>query len=52
MDNGELFERGQKVLPGGVCSSTRLNQGLGYPVYVQSAEGARFTCPVRQHDVS
>ena len=44
MDNIELFERGQQVLPGGVCSSTRLNQGLGYPVYLQRAEGARFTC--------
>jgi glutamate-1-semialdehyde 2,1-aminomutase len=43
MNNAELFERGKKVLPGGVCSSTRLNQGLGYPVYVERAEGARFT---------
>lgn len=43
MKNAELFERGKQVLPGGVCSSTRLNQGLGHPVYVERAEGSRFT---------
>ena len=43
MTNAELFERGRKVLPGGVCSSTRLNQALGHPLYVDRAEGAHFT---------
>ena len=39
----DWFARGKKVLPGGVCSSTRLNQGLGAPVYVTQSEGAHFT---------
>ena len=43
MENAALFARGKQVLPGGVCSSTRLNQGLGHPVYVERAEGAHFT---------
>ena len=43
MTNAELFDKGKQVLPGGVCSSTRLNQGIGHPVYVEHAEGARFT---------
>jgi glutamate-1-semialdehyde 2,1-aminomutase len=38
----ELFERGRHVLPGGVCSSTRLNKALGRPVYAARARGARF----------
>jgi len=42
MTNQELFEQAKRVLPGGVCASTRLNQGLGQPVYVAHAEGARF----------
>ncbi len=41
--NAELFERAQKVLPGGVCSSVRFNRGIGHPVYVAKADGARFT---------
>ncbi|MDP7632490.1 MAG: aminotransferase class III-fold pyridoxal phosphate-dependent enzyme [Candidatus Latescibacteria bacterium] len=41
----ELFERGSQCLPGGVCASTRLNQALGHPVYVDHAFGARV------HDV-
>ncbi len=43
MDNETLFEKAKKVLPGGVCSSVRLNQGLGHPVYIAEADGARFT---------
>jgi len=35
------FDRGRRVLPGGVCSSTRLNQALGKPLYLSRAEGAR-----------
>lgn len=41
--NAELFERAKKVLPGGVCSSVRFNRGIGHPVYVEKAEGSRFT---------
>lgn len=37
-----LIERGRKVLPGGVCSSTRLNQAWGAPVYASRAKGSRF----------
>ncbi|HIG45089.1 MAG TPA: aminotransferase class III-fold pyridoxal phosphate-dependent enzyme [candidate division Zixibacteria bacterium] len=40
MDKTILFERGRQVLPGGVCSSTRLNEGLGHPLYLSRAEGA------------
>jgi glutamate-1-semialdehyde 2,1-aminomutase len=36
------YARGKQVLPGGVCSSTRLNQGLGQPLYGARAKGARF----------
>jgi len=43
MTTAEMFARGKQVLPGGVCSSTRLNQALGAPMYVQQAEGAHFT---------
>ncbi len=37
-----LIERGRKVLPGGVCSSTRFNQAWGRPVYASRAKGSRF----------
>ena len=37
-----LYQRGQSVLPGGVCSSTRLNQAWGRAVYASRAKGARF----------
>jgi glutamate-1-semialdehyde 2,1-aminomutase len=40
MDKTILFKRGRRVLPGGVCSSTRLNEGLGHPLYLSRAEGA------------
>ena len=43
MNNTELFNRAKKVLPGGVCSSVRLNQALGHPVYVARTDGSRFT---------
>lgn len=43
MRSDRLFEQAKGVLPGGVCASTRLNQGLGKPVYVTEARGARFT---------
>lgn len=43
MTGAQLFEAGKQVIPGGVCSSTRLNQALGWPIYVVSAEGSRFT---------
>ncbi len=39
----DLYDRAKKVLPGGVCSSVRLNHGIGPPVYVTQADGARFT---------
>jgi len=42
MNNADLYERAKKVLPGGVCSSVRLNQGLGHPVYLAKTEGARM----------
>ncbi len=37
-----LIERGRKVMPGGVCSSTRFNQAWGVPVYASRAKGSRF----------
>jgi glutamate-1-semialdehyde 2,1-aminomutase len=43
MRSDELFEQAKAVLPGGVCASVRLNQGLGKPVYVTEARGAHFT---------
>lgn len=41
MNSTAWFDRGRQVLPGGVCSSTRLNQALGHPLYLSHAEGAR-----------
>jgi glutamate-1-semialdehyde 2,1-aminomutase len=38
----DWYRRGRDVIPGGVCSSTRFNQGIGGPVYAASAKGARF----------
>lgn len=43
LSNAQWYERGNAVLPGGVCSSTRLNQGIGSPVYVARSDGSRFT---------
>jgi len=41
-DYRALIERGREVLPGGVCSSTRFNQGWGAPLYASRAKGAKF----------
>lgn len=38
----DWYRRGREVIPGGVCSSTRFNQGIGGPVYASRAKGARF----------
>ena len=38
----DLITRGESVLPGGVCSSTRRNRAWNKPVYAQHAQGARF----------
>ena len=40
MSIAELYERAKQVLPGGVCSSTRVNQALGHPLYLERADGA------------
>ena len=37
-----LFKRGEAVIPGGVCSSTRRNKAWNSPVYAQRAAGSRF----------
>ncbi|MCC7492181.1 MAG: aminotransferase class III-fold pyridoxal phosphate-dependent enzyme [Fimbriimonadaceae bacterium] len=37
----ELWDRASQHLPGGVCSSTRLNQGLGFPVILDRGAGGR-----------
>ena len=36
------YEKARQVLPGGVNSSTRLNTGIGFPVYASHAAGDRF----------
>ena len=41
-DMDQLYERGRRVLPGGVCSSTRWNAAWQKPVYAQRSKGARF----------
>ncbi len=35
----ELYERGQRVLPGGVTAAARANAAIGHPFYVARAEG-------------
>lgn len=37
----ELYERAQRVIPGGVTAAARLNKFLGRPFYVSRAEGSR-----------
>lgn len=37
-----LYERARRVLPGGVCSSTRWNAAWKKPVYAQRSLGSRF----------
>ncbi len=39
----EQWERAKKLLPGGVNSSTRLNQAIGTPFYVSNGKGSRVT---------
>ena len=39
----EHFRAASEVMPGGVNSSTRVNQALGTPMYVAHAEGSRIT---------
>ena len=41
MTSREQYERAMKVMPGGVNSSTRLNQALGMPFFASRAEGGR-----------
>ena len=36
------YEKARKVLPGGVNSSTRLNTGIGFPLYASRAAGDRI----------
>ena len=36
---GDLYERAQRVLPGGVTAAARVNSALGRPFYVSRAEG-------------
>jgi glutamate-1-semialdehyde 2,1-aminomutase len=37
----ELFTYASQYLPGGVCSSARVHNSLGHPVYISRAEGSR-----------
>lgn len=37
----DQYERAQKSLAGGVSASTRLNRGVGHPMYFDRAEGCR-----------
>jgi glutamate-1-semialdehyde 2,1-aminomutase len=41
-DAAALYARGRQVLPGGVCSSTRLSAALQRPLYLSRAEGAHL----------
>ncbi|MCD6415987.1 MAG: aspartate aminotransferase family protein [Planctomycetes bacterium] len=36
-----LYERARRVIPGGVCSATRLNRALGFPFFASRGEGSR-----------
>jgi glutamate-1-semialdehyde 2,1-aminomutase len=47
--SGELFERAQRSMPGGVPMSWMAKWPGAYPVFVERAEGAHFTC-VDGHD--
>jgi len=37
----DQYKRASKSLAGGVSSSTRVNQALGHPLYIDRAEGCR-----------
>jgi glutamate-1-semialdehyde 2,1-aminomutase len=39
--NQELWEQASKYLPGGVCSSARINKGIDSPFYLSRAEGGK-----------
>lgn len=41
MNNQELYEFASKYLPGGVCSSARVNKSLGKPFYISRVEGSK-----------
>lgn len=41
-DAAEWYRRGREAIPGGVCSSTRFNKGIGGPIYAASAKGSKF----------
>jgi glutamate-1-semialdehyde 2,1-aminomutase len=41
VNNQELYELASKYLPGGVCSSARVNKSLGRPFYISRAEGSK-----------
>ena len=41
MNNQELYEFASKYLPGGVCSSARVNKSIGKPFYISRAEGSK-----------
>ena len=42
LNETRLFERARKVMPGGVCSSTRLNKAIGKPFYVSRGAGGKL----------
>ncbi len=39
--NRQLWDEASRYLPGGVCSSARMNQGLGHPFYISRAAGSK-----------
>jgi len=40
--NQELHEFASRYLPGGVCSSARINKGTGSPFYISNAKGSKI----------
>lgn len=42
MNGATLFEKASRVLPGGVCSSARLNKMLNRPIYMARGAGSRL----------
>jgi len=43
LSSAEQFVKAKRVMPGGVNSSTRVNQALGMPLFASRAEGSRIT---------
>lgn len=39
--NQQLWSTASQLLPGGVCSSARINSGLGHPFYISRAAGSK-----------